>query len=85
MALAANTVIADQGGFCVVEGGEVIAHVPLPVGGILSEQPLDEFGLAVKRLREAMESSATSTITRLCLSARIRFRSALRSRLPTSD
>ncbi|WCF11057.1 amidohydrolase family protein [Paenibacillus thiaminolyticus] len=56
MALAANTVIADQGGFCVVEGGEVIAHVPLPVGGILSEQPLDEFGPAVKRLREAMES-----------------------------
>ncbi|MFD3270251.1 adenine deaminase [Paenibacillus dendritiformis] len=56
MALAANTVIADQGGFCVVDGGKVIAHVPLPVGGILSEQPLDEFGPAVKRLREAMES-----------------------------
>lgn len=56
MALAANTVIADQGGFCVVEDGKVIAHVPLPVGGILSEQPLDQFGPAVKRLREAMES-----------------------------
>ncbi|MCR8846752.1 amidohydrolase family protein [Paenibacillus sp. SC116] len=56
MALAANTVIADQGGFCVVADGHVLAHVPLPVGGILSEEPLDTFGLAVKRLREAMES-----------------------------
>ncbi|WP_028594762.1 adenine deaminase [Paenibacillus assamensis] len=56
MALAANTVIADQGGFCVVADGQVLAHVPLPVGGILSEEPLDTFGPAVKRLREAMES-----------------------------
>ncbi|TVX88442.1 adenine deaminase [Paenibacillus agilis] len=56
MTLAANTVIADQGGFCVVADGHVLARVPLPVGGILSEEPLDTFGLAVKRLREAMES-----------------------------
>ncbi|EJW19448.1 amidohydrolase family protein [Paenibacillus alvei] len=56
MALAANTVIADQGGFCVVDDGKVIAHIPLPVGGILSEEPFEEFGQAVKRLREAMES-----------------------------
>lgn len=56
MALAANTVIADQGGFCVVDDGNVIAHIPLPVGGILSEEPFEEFGQAVKQLREAMES-----------------------------
>ncbi|MFW5437836.1 adenine deaminase [Paenibacillus apiarius] len=56
MALAANTVIADQGGFCVVEEGRVLAHVPLPVGGILSEEPLSTFGETIKELRAAMES-----------------------------
>ncbi|UNK18688.1 amidohydrolase family protein [Paenibacillus sp. N3/727] len=56
MALASNTVIADQGGFCVVKDGKVLAHIPLPVGGILSEEPFEEFGQAVKQLREAMES-----------------------------
>lgn len=56
MALAANTVIGTQGGFCVVEGGEVLKHVPLPVGGILSEVPFEAFGQDVKELRAAMEA-----------------------------
>ncbi|MDK8182653.1 adenine deaminase C-terminal domain-containing protein [Paenibacillus sp. UMB4589-SE434] len=56
MALAANTVIGTQGGFCVVVDGEVLKHVPLPVGGILSEVPFEQFGQDVKELRAAMES-----------------------------
>lgn len=56
MVLAANTVIAAQGGFCVVEGGEVLALLALPVGGILTEAPLVETAEQVLALRTAMES-----------------------------
>ena len=42
MALAANTLIAGQGGICAVLDGRVVAHLPLPVAGILTEDPLSE-------------------------------------------
>ncbi|MDP4096194.1 amidohydrolase family protein [Paenibacillus sp. P96] len=56
MVLAANTVIAGQGGFCVVLDGKVLAHLALPVGGILTEEPLDMVAVQVKELRSAMLS-----------------------------
>lgn len=56
MMLAANEVIRSQGGFCVVEDGKVLAKLELPVGGILTEEPLEQTAAEVKRLREAMES-----------------------------
>ncbi|MBW4082419.1 adenine deaminase C-terminal domain-containing protein [Paenibacillus sp. S150] len=56
MAAAANAVIAAQGGFCVVAGGEVLALLALPVGGILTEAPLEETAERVQELRKAMES-----------------------------
>ncbi|MFD1955575.1 adenine deaminase C-terminal domain-containing protein [Paenibacillus thailandensis] len=56
MVLAANTVIRQQGGFCVVHEGEVLANMHLPVGGILTEAPLDEAAESVKQVRQAMES-----------------------------
>lgn len=56
MILAANTVIAAQGGFCVVCDGEVLALLELPVGGILTEAPLAETAERVLALRTAMES-----------------------------
>ncbi|MDF2815741.1 MAG: adenine deaminase [Paenibacillus sp.] len=55
MVLAANLVIERQGGYCVVENGEVLSFLPLPVGGILSEAPLDELAEATGQLREAMK------------------------------
>lgn len=56
MALAANKVIRSQGGFCVVENGRVLAMMRLPVGGILTEAPLEEAGRSVRELRSAMQS-----------------------------
>ncbi|MDR9856321.1 adenine deaminase C-terminal domain-containing protein [Paenibacillus sp. VCA1] len=56
MLLAANTVIRQQGGFCVVSDGEVTANMHLPVGGILTEEPLESAAESVKRLREAMQA-----------------------------
>lgn len=54
MALAANEVIKSQGGFCVVENGQVLAHLHLPVGGILTEEPLEKTAREVEELRKAM-------------------------------
>ncbi|MFD0693232.1 adenine deaminase C-terminal domain-containing protein [Paenibacillus sp. GCM10027628] len=56
MMIAANEVINNQGGFSVVLDGKVIASLKLPVGGILTEAPLDEVAKEVEQLRKAMES-----------------------------
>ncbi|QRG67570.1 adenine deaminase [Brevibacillus choshinensis] len=56
MMVAANEVIRNQGGFYVVENGEVIASLHLPVGGILTEEPLEKTANEVEQLRRAMES-----------------------------
>ena len=47
MVLAANAVIARQGGLVVVRDGKIVAEMPLPVAGILTEDPLP---LAAQRL-----------------------------------
>ncbi len=56
MVKAANTVIEAQGGFCVTHNNDVKAFLPLPVGGILSEAPLDKVGQDVKELVESMRA-----------------------------
>jgi adenine deaminase len=56
MMIAANEVIKNQGGFSVVENGKVIASLELPVGGILTEVPLEQVAKEVEQLRKAMES-----------------------------
>lgn len=54
MLLAANSVIATQGGYCAVQDGTVLAQVDLPVAGILSEAPMAELGRQVQALKGAM-------------------------------
>ncbi|MEK8127104.1 adenine deaminase C-terminal domain-containing protein [Paenibacillus filicis] len=56
MMMAANEVIAGQGGFCVVEDGQVLASLRLPVGGILTEEPLEQTAAEVDRLLGAMKA-----------------------------
>jgi adenine deaminase len=56
MRMAANEVIKNQGGICVVEDGEVLTMLRLPVGGILSEEPLNLLSKEVEKLRHAMQS-----------------------------
>ena len=41
MAVAANRLAEVGGGIVVVDGGRVVAECPLPVAGLLSDQPLD--------------------------------------------
>ncbi|MFW5653524.1 MAG: adenine deaminase [Planctomycetota bacterium] len=42
MATAANRLAAIGGGFCVAEGDTVVAEVPLPIAGLMSDAPAEE-------------------------------------------
>lgn len=56
MQLAANEVIKNQGGICCVHNGEILSMVPLPVGGILSEEPLEVISSQVEKLTISLKS-----------------------------
>ncbi|MDP9364419.1 MAG: adenine deaminase, partial [Chloroflexota bacterium] len=50
---AIATVAEGGGGLAAVAGGRVLAHLPLPIAGILSDRPLPEVAAAYKRLEDA--------------------------------
>ncbi len=56
MALAANRLRALEGGFAVAAGGEILAELALPVGGLMSLRPFEEVRDALVTLREAARS-----------------------------
>lgn len=56
MALAANRLREVEGGFVVVEGGQILAELPLPVAGLMSLRPFEEVRDALVKLRSAAAS-----------------------------
>jgi adenine deaminase len=56
MALAANRLGEIEGGFVVVEGGRVLAELPLPVAGLMSLASFEEVREALVALRAAARS-----------------------------
>ena len=57
MAMAANALRDCGGGFAVVHGGRVTGHLPLPIGGLLSDQPWE----AVARNLDTLHAAAHAT------------------------
>jgi adenine deaminase len=53
MAVAANAVIATDGGVAVASGGSVLAQIALPIAGILSDRPAAEVAAAQEHLLAA--------------------------------
>lgn len=53
MALAANTLIACGGGQVVVCDGKVLALNPLPIAGLMSEEPIEKVAAAVSTIDQA--------------------------------
>jgi adenine deaminase len=51
---AARAIAAMQGGLVAVADGEVLARVPLPIAGLMSDQPLE-------RVREQLDDLAAVT------------------------
>ena len=56
MALAANRLSAIEGGFVVVRDGAVLAELPLPVAGLMSEHPFEVVHTRLIALRAAARS-----------------------------
>ncbi len=55
MALAANAVVEAGGGMAVAMQGRLLALLPLPVSGLVSEQPLADVAAGFRALRDAMD------------------------------
>ncbi|WP_406541431.1 adenine deaminase C-terminal domain-containing protein [Clostridium ljungdahlii] len=55
MKVAANWVIKNNGGYCAALNGKIIANLALPVGGILSEEPIESIALNLKEVRMALK------------------------------
>jgi adenine deaminase len=53
MAAAVNRIRELQGGMVVYEGGKVIAEIPMPVLGVISELPMETLAEKTKELKEA--------------------------------
>lgn len=53
MAVAVNRLIEIEGGFAVVRGGRVIADLPLPIAGLMSDKSAADVVIALQRLRLA--------------------------------
>jgi len=51
---ALKQVLNLKGGMCVVSEGNVLASLPLPVGGIISEAPIDELTTDVKAVQSSL-------------------------------
>ena len=56
MAFAVNRVAEVEGGIVVVSDRRVLAEAPLPIGGIMSDQPVEEVIDSLNRVNEAAES-----------------------------
>lgn len=54
MALAQATLLEMQGGYVVVRNGTIQARVSLPIGGIVSDAPIDELGAQLAEAKKAI-------------------------------
>ena len=52
MALAANQLIASGGGMALAQQGEILAHVAMPIAGMLSDLPAAELARQSRELRD---------------------------------
>ena len=59
LATAANAVIAAGGGMAVASSGKVLAVLPLPLSGLVSDAPLGEVAEGFARIRAAMDEVVT--------------------------
>lgn len=49
-----NTIIDQQGGFVVGENGKVLSNLPLPIGGIVTDRPIEEVSEKLDQVRDSL-------------------------------
>jgi adenine deaminase len=62
MAAATNHLRAIGGGQVAVADGTVLAEVPCPIGGLLSDRPVEEVAAAVRRMDEVAHGTLGATL-----------------------
>lgn len=63
MTLAANTVRDTQGGLAVVQDGQVLGSMPLPIGGLMTPEPVEKADQNLEKLKKmARELGIPETI-----------------------
>jgi adenine deaminase len=60
MAIAANRLKDIEGGFVVVRDGKVLAELPLPIAGLMSDRTFEDVHAALIPLRSAAKSLGTT-------------------------
>lgn len=53
---AQNELLAIQGGYIVASNGTITGKCPLPIGGILSQAPIEELGSDLQKVRASMQA-----------------------------
>ena len=56
MAFAANRIAQNRGGIVVVKNGQVLAELPLPIAGIISDAPLTQVNEQLEKAKETAYS-----------------------------
>ncbi len=62
MAVAANRLATLGGGQVAVAGGRVLAELPLPIGGLVSDQPAEDVAAQAERLEQVAEADLGVTL-----------------------
>ena len=55
MQTAANAIIDSQGGYATAIDGAIVGFAPLPIAGILSDQPLDVLGKQIGKVTQSLK------------------------------
>jgi adenine deaminase len=61
MADAANRVIEIGGGVVLVRDGKVIGEIPLPIAGLMSEEPIEEVAARVEAIHRGLRACGCTT------------------------
>jgi len=60
MLAAVNAIVEQRGGLAVVRDGQVIARLPLPIGGLMSDLPFEEVAERLEAVEEAASALGCS-------------------------
>jgi len=60
MSKAANYVAEMDGGVCLVKDDQILASIPLPIAGLMSDQPVETVAEQAKALHDALRSCGCS-------------------------
>ena len=84
MAIAANEVVEMEGGIVIRSGGKTLYRWPLPAGGMMSSQSMEEIARALRDLRGILRDQGSKLPDPVWTYGFLSFTSILRLRITIS-